>query len=598
MSFKLSDLKENNSDLLELLTQHIPDMLWAKDTNGNYLYANKTICEGLLMAKDTQEPIGKNDVFFALREREAHKDKPDWHTFGELCFNSDIDVIEQNKAMRFEEYGNVKGEMLYLEVYKAPFYDEEGNIIGTVGSGRDITKLKKIQKDLESSLKSVDQHKELLEYQANHDSLTDLPNRTLFMDRLNQAVHTAKRNNNKVAILFIDLDDFKEINDSLGHEIGDKVLIKFAKRMNKNMRESDTLARLGGDEFCVILNNISENKSVLNFINKCMKSIKKPFLIGNSTFYIGMSIGVALYPMDGTSAELLLQNSDAAMYKAKEINKSSYSFYNSDMTQKAQDRIFIEAELRKAFKQDELKVYYQPQVDSKTDKLVGMEALVRWEHPTMGFINPDKFIPFAEETGMIVELDRIVMKKSMKQFKKWKLDGFHTGKLSLNLAMKQLEEKDFVEYLQKLVKENKLEYEMIEFEVTETSIMKNPEHSIEILKKISDLNISISVDDFGTGYSSLSYLKKLPIHKLKIDKTFVDELPNDDEDIAISKTIISLCKNLNLDVIAEGVESIEQKDFLLQNGCNSIQGYYYSKALSAEDMTEYLKNNNIGQIIE
>jgi len=591
MSFNLSDLQENNADLLELLTQHLPDMLWVKDVDGTYLYANKAICDGLLMAKDTQEPIGKNDVFFALREREAHKDKPDWHTFGELCFNSDIDVIEQNKAMKFEEYGNIKGQMLYLEVYKAPFYDENGKVLGTVGSGRDITKLKKIQQDLEQSLKTVDQHKELLAYQANHDALTDLPNRTLLMDRLAQAVNTAKRQNTKMAVLFIDLDDFKEINDSLGHEIGDEVLIKFAKRMNKKVRKSDTLARLGGDEFCVILNNISNIEDISNFIHKCMKSIKKPFLIGNSTFYIGMSVGIALYPNDGENAKLLLQNSDAAMYKAKENAQSSYSFYNADMTQKAQERIFLEVELRKAFKQDELIVYYQPQVDALKGELIGMEALVRWEHPTMGFVYPDKFIPLAEVTGMIVELDRIVMQKAVQQFKKWHDAGLKTGTLSLNLSTKQIEEEDFTSYVENLTNKSKYKGIKLEFEVTETQIMKNPEHSIETLENLSNLGISVSIDDFGTGYSSLSYLKKLPISKLKIDKTFVDGLPHDEEDIVISKTVVSLCKNLNLDVIAEGVERVEQKDFLVANGCHCIQGYYYSHPISAEDMTEYLQKN-------
>ena len=593
MSFKLADLKENNLDLLELLTQHLPDMLWVKDVDGKYVYANKAICDGLLMAKDVDEPIGKNDVFFALRERDAHRDKPDWHTFGELCFNSDVEVIKQNKAMKFEEYGNVKGKMLYLEVYKAPFYDADGKIIGTVGTGRDITELKKIQQDLEDSLNNIDKHKILLEYQANYDLLTGLANRTLFMDRLNQAISLAKRKNSKIAVLFVDLDNFKEINDSLGHEIGDKVLMEFATRINHKVRSSDTLARLGGDEFCIILNDIVEIENISKFILKCMESIKKPFLIGNSTFYVNMSVGVSLYPNNGESAKLLLQNSDAAMYKAKDNGKNAYCFYDSKMTQKAHERIFLETELRKALLEDQFKVYYQPQIDAATNEIVGMEALVRWEHPKLGLIYPNKFVPLAELTGMIVELDRIVMKKALNQFKQWAMDGIYKGKLSLNLAIKQLEEDDFIEFLQTLLKEINCVHTKIEFEVTETQIMKNPEQSIEKLKKISDLGINISIDDFGTGYSSLSYLKKLPINKIKIDKSFINDLPNDEEDIVISKTIISLSKNLNLDVIAEGVETNEQKDFLVANGCHLIQGYLYAKPISVEDMNRYLKDYNI-----
>ena len=261
MAFNLEDLREHNSGLLELLTEHLPDMLWVKDINGNYLYANKAICNNLLMAKDTQEPIGKGDVFFAMRERAAHKDKPDWHTFGELCFNSDQVVIDNNKAMKFEEYGNVKGKLMYLEVYKAPFYDKDGNIIGTVGAGRDITQLKQIQIDLQKSFEKLQLQQEQLEFQAQHDALTGLPNRILFMDRLTQSIHAAQRDKTLVAVIFIDLDNFKEINDSLGHHIGDKVLIEASKRMRAQLRSSDTLARLGGDEFAIIINNLKSNRN-------------------------------------------------------------------------------------------------------------------------------------------------------------------------------------------------------------------------------------------------------------------------------------------------------------------------------------------------
>ena len=587
-SFRIEDLKEHNSELLKLLTRHLPDMLWVKDLDGNYLYANQAICDGLLMAKDTQEPIGKGDVFFALRERELHKHIPGWHTFGELCFNSDIDVIKNDKAMKFEEYGNVKGELMYLEVYKAPFYDKDGKTIGTVGAGRDITKLKKIQSDLQRSLKILDEQRDKLEYQANHDALTDLPNRVLFLDRLNQSINVAKRDKEEIALLFIDLDHFKEINDSLGHIVGDKILVEFAKRINEKVETTDTFSRLGGDEFCIVLNNIDTIDSVSNFIVEIMETSKEPFAIENNTLYIGMSVGIAMYPHDGVSANALLRNADSAMYKAKDSGRNRYFFYDEEMTKKAMERVFLETELRKAFANDEILVYFQPQMNAQTNKLVGAEALVRWKHPELGLIYPDRFIPLAESTGMIVQLDRIVMKKALTQFKKWKEAGLNPGKLSMNLATKQLEEKDFVLFIQNLLTEEECCYENIEFEVTESQIMKDPDKSIKILQEINDLGISISIDDFGTGYSSLAYLKRLPIKKLKIDKSFVDNLPEDLEDVAISKTIISLCKILNLKVIAEGVETLEQKDFLVQNGCMFIQGYFYSKPLNIEDMTEFL----------
>lgn len=590
MPFKLEDLKENNSNLLLLLTEHLPDMLWVKDIEGNYIYVNQAICDNLLMAKDREEPIGKNDVFFATRERELHKDDPNWHTFGELCFNSDLDVIEHNRVMKFDEYGNVQGKFLFLEVYKAPFCDKDGKIIGTVGAGRDITELKNNQIELQNSLKILDEQKKELEYQTNYDSLTGLPNRMLFMDRLEQSINIAKLNKRELAILFIDFDHFKEINDSLGHHIGDQILVEFTHRIEKKVEKSDTLSRFGGDEFSVILNNIENMDSVSNFIVDIMELLEKPFRAGNKDLYITMSIGIAMFANDGDTPNTLLKNADAAMYRAKENGRSTYSFYNEEMTKKASDRVNLETQLRDAMFKDEFVVYFQPQRDAKKKKLVGMEALVRWQHPTRGLLSPDKFIPIAELSGLIVELDRIVMKKAMLQFNIWSKQGLNPGKLAMNLPIKQIQSDDFFDFMELHLRDDCRNYYNIELEVTESQIMSNPEESIKVLQKLHDLGIAIAIDDFGTGYSSLAYLKRLPISKLKIDKSFVDNLPQDAEDVAISRTIINLCTSLNLKVIAEGVETQEQNDFLVNNGCSFIQGYLYSKPLSAEKMTQYLEN--------
>jgi diguanylate cyclase (GGDEF)-like protein len=584
--------KEHNSELLELLTANLPDMLWVKDLEGKYLYVNQAICDGLLMAKSIEEPIGKGDVFFAKRERALHKDKPEWHTFGELCFDSDQVVIDNDKAMRFEEFGNVKGKLLYLEVNKAPFYDENGTTIGTVGTGRDITELKKTQFDLEESLKQLEYQRQQLEFQANHDILTALPNRVLFLKDLVQNIKTAKEEQNIMAVLFIDLDNFKEINDSLGHDVGDKVLVEVSRRMQGVRRSSDTLARLGGDEFAIILNKLSSVEDVGSIVQEGMEILSQPLSIEHNTLYVSMSVGISIYPNDGQIAKELVKNADAAMYRAKQKGRNTYSFYNEEMTEKACERVFLETELRKALKNDDLLVYFQPQMDGRNNTIVGMEALVRWRHPDRGMIFPDKFIPLAELTGMIVELDRLVMRKAITAFTQWHTAGLNPRKISLNLAIKQLAEEDFIAFVTELVGDRKYLLNMLEFEVTETQVMSNPQESIATLQKIHDLGILLSVDDFGTGYSSLSYLKKLPISKLKIDKSFVDELPNNSEDVAIAKTIISLCKSLGLSVIAEGVENLEQKDFLLANGCHYIQGYLYSKPLSQEDMTHFLKEYN------
>ena len=588
MAFELKDFNIDSFGLLKLLTKNLNDLLWVKDLEGNYIYANQALCDKFLLAKDINEPIGKNDNFFTLREQKKYKNIPNWHTFGGLCQSSDIDVILNKKPLKIEESANIKGELLILEIYKEPFYNSDGDIIGTIGTARDITDLKKTQEELQKSLKILKEQRKELEYKAHYDLLTSFPNRILFMDRLEQSINLAQRYKRKIAVLSIDLDHFKEINESLGHNIGDKVLLKLSKRLKKEMRISDTLSRLEGDEFGIILNDIDDIENITELLTKKMQILSAPTYIDAHTLYISMSVGISIYPNDGDNAESLLKNAITAMYKAKSDGRNTYSFYDEAMTEKAFERVFLQTALKKALLEDELIVYFQPQIDAKQNRLVGMEALVRWQHPTMGIINPDKFIPLAEATGMIVELDRIVMKKALSQFKEWHNSGLNPGKLSLNLAIMQLEETDFLDFLRKMIGTCKCHYEEIEFELIESQIMQNPKKSITALKKISALGISIAVDDFGTGYSSLSYLKSLPINKLKIDRSFVQDLPYNDEDAAISKTIISLCQNLNLTVIAEGVENEGQKNFMLENGCDFIQGYYYSQPLCIKDMTEFL----------
>jgi len=483
----------------------------------------------------------------------------------------------------------VKGKLLYLEVFKAPFYDKEGNIIGTVGAGRDITDLKNAQLQLEKSFKTLKEQQEMLSYQATHDTLTNLPNRILFHDRLKQSLKYADKYHQSLAILFIDLDNFKDVNDLLGHTVGDKVLLEATKRLTELVDSPDSIARLGGDEFSIILNDITTKHQVEEKINTYMDAMKEAFIIDNNFLHISMSIGISMYPEDGNNISTLLQFADVAMYQAKINGKHTYSFYNEEMTKKAQEKTTIERELRKAFEEDLLEVYYQPQINAKTHNIVGMEALVRWNHPSMGLIYPERFIALAETNGMILELDRIVMKKAIKQFFEWSHDGLNPGKLSLNLSMKQIEEEDFFEFIKDFLLGNGFSYHNIEFEITETQLMRNPERSIQTLKKISDLGITISVDDFGTGYSSFLYLKRLPISKVKIDKSFIKGLPDNNEDQIISKAIIDLCKNLNLEIIAEGVETNEQKQFLLDNGCELIQGHLFYPALSITQVDSLLK---------
>ncbi len=447
---------------------------------------------------------------------------------------------------------------------------------------RNITEKKRAQEKL------IKQQEELL-YQAYHDALTGLPNRVLLYDRLAQGIEKVKRDDTKLALLFIDLDRFKEINDSLGHDIGDEVLKIVTARLNQVTRDEDSLARLGGDEFTILMQNLNDGQDASILAQKILKVLSEPIKVEDNELYISSSIGISLCPEDGDKAKDLLKYADSAMYRAKDEGRNNFQFYSSDMTKIAFERVVMEASLREALKREEFVVYYQPQINATKDILIGMEALVRWKHPSLGIVSPDKFIPLAESTGLIVELDRFVMKSAISQVAKWYKDGLNPGILALNLSVKQLQQKDFLDFLKAIMKKYDYKSEFLELEVTESQIMENPKEAVKILNEIQDLGIELAIDDFGTGYSSLAYLKKLPIDKLKIDHSFVKELPFDDEDVAITRAVIALAKSLNLKIIAEGVETKKQRDFILENGCENIQGYYYSKPLSSYKMKIFLK---------
>lgn len=485
-------------------------------------------------------------------------------------YNTDTYLLKKSK------------KLIAVSLSLSLLHNEIGDSIGMVFYAQDIT----IRKKAEEALK---EQKDILAYRAYHDSLTNLPNRLLFNDRLTQTIKKAKRNNLKVALLFIDLDHFKEINDSLGHDIGDEVLKIITSRLKDTLRDKDTLARLGGDEFTVILGDLEEVQNVSSISSKILIALSKPIIIQENTLYVSSSIGISIYPDDGNNTQDLLKFADSAMYKAKNEGRNNYQFYDSIMTEKAFERVFMETNLREALKKGELVVYYQPQVDGNTNKLIGIEALVRWRHPTMGLVPPAKFIPLAESTGLIIEIDEFVMRTAMKQLSTWYKKGLNPGILAMNLSMRQLQQQKFTKAFANLIKETNCEAKWLELEVTEGQIMAHPEKAVKILKDINNLGVDLAIDDFGTGYSSLAYLKKLPLNKLKIDQTFIKDLPGNDEDASITKAVIALGQSLKLNIIAEGVETKEQKDFIIESGCDNIQGYFYSKPVPAKDLENILK---------
>jgi diguanylate cyclase (GGDEF)-like protein len=570
---KSNDILEDSLRLINNIIDTVSVRIFWKDKNGTYLGANKLFLEDAkLSSKD--EIIGKNDFQMPWGKTEAKLYRDD----DLQVMNSDISKIN------FEEIQtNDKGEVTVLLTSKIALKNTNEDIIGVLGSYMDITKQRKIEDELR-------EQKVILSHQAQHDALTGLPNRVLFNDRLEQAIEKAKRNNSKVALLFIDLDHFKEINDSLGHDIGDEILKEVTHRLRGTIRDEDTVARLGGDEFTVILEDLNQGQDASSIAAKLLESLAKSMHINDNVLYVSSSIGISIYPDDGVSAKDLLKFADSAMYKAKDDGRNNFQYYNASMTELAFERVVMETSLRAALKNNEFIVYYQPQVNGATDKLIGMEALVRWQHPTMGLVAPDKFIPLAESTGLIVELDRYVMKRAMMQISQWYEQGLNPGVLAMNLAIKQFQRQDFIPMFKELMQETNCQAEWLELEVTEGKIMTHPEESIKILNEISDLGIELAVDDFGTGYSSLAYLKRLPIDKLKIDQAFIRDLPDDEEDAVITKAVIALSKSLNLKVIAEGVETKEQRDFLVENGCKKIQGYFYSKPIPADELELILRN--------
>ena len=572
------ELEEQNEILkqAQLKSQHqaqmieqIHDSIISSDLNGIITSFNNG--SEILLGYKADEIIGKHATTLHPKEDFKKVDKT-------------IEILIKNGAYHSEfRFVKKSGKVIDTDLSLSLLKDEKGNPIGMIAYAQDITSRKQMELELEDQ-------RIILYHQAHHDALTNLPNRVLFNDRLEQAIEKAKRNNTMVALLFIDLDHFKEINDSLGHAVGDEVLKMVTNKLKDVIRHEDTIARLGGDEFTVVLEDIAEAEDASLIATKILKVLSKSMSVDDNVLYVSSSIGISIYPEDGESTQNLLKYADSAMYKAKSEGRNNFQYYNSTMTELALERVVMETSLRNALKEKQFVVYYQPQVNANTNKLIGMEALVRWQHPTMGLVPPDKFIPLAESTGLIVELDRFVMKTAMTQIAQWYKDGLNPGKLAMNLAIKQLKQTDLIEILQKLIQETACKTEWLELEVTEGQIMQNPEEAIKLLTQISGLGIELAVDDFGTGYSSLAYLKRLPIDKLKIDQAFVRDLPDDEEDAGITKAVIAFAKSLNLKVIAEGVETKEQKDFLIENGCENIQGYYYSKPIPADELEGMLKN--------
>ncbi|MDD5028834.1 MAG: EAL domain-containing protein [Rhodoferax sp.] len=684
--------------LLRLVTDNVPDMIWAKDLDKRYLFANKAICEQLLLAQDTDEPVGKSALFFAQRQRASHPDNPHWHTFGELCQDSDALTLTSGQAGQFDEFGNVSGQPLYLDVRKAPLTDEHGQVIGVVGTARDVTVERATQEKLRIAaavlanssealvLSDADNHiidvnpaytrltgytlaevagkdpgilhsgkhdkafyrdmwaqinatgswqgeiwnrrkdgqiyaewltintlynddasvhrrvglfsditdkkrsEELVWTQANFDTLTGLPNRRMFLDRLEQDLKKAHRGGFKLALMFVDLDHFKEINDTLGHAVGDQLLKQAAERIAACARESDTVARIGGDEFTVILAELLDTTGIDRVAQNILVSLARPFEIGPGPCFVSASIGITLYPSDSLLPQDLMKNADQAMYVSKDTGRNRFSYFTRAMQSAAMYRLHLQEDLRQALAEQQFVLHYQPIVALPSGQIHKAEALLRWTHPVRGTVGPAEFIPVAEDCGLIHALGDWVFAQACAQAKAWRTRLDPGFQVSVNLSPLQLQTGAEQFHWRAHMQAQQLSGAAVVLEITEGLLLDKSAAVTAELLAYRDAGIQVAIDDFGTGYSAMAYLKQLDIDYLKIDRSFVRNLGLQTSDHALCEAIVVMAHKLGLRVIAEGVETAVQRDLLQAMGCDFAQGYLFAKALPPDEFERFVRN--------
>ena len=552
---------------LNAILSYSPALISVKDLDGNVMLASEHF--KLMANVDDTGLVGKNvfDIYPEVIARAM------W----------DLDVAARNEQQIFErelELLHKDGSLHTYLLVKFPLRNKEGNIFGVATIGTDISE----RKIAENALR---EQQTRLNYMAFHDPLTALPNRALFYDRINHSLARAKRSSSKIALLLLDVDRFKNINDSLGHDAGDILLQAIAQRLHEGVRDMDTVARLGGDEFVVVLEGIHDINDVVFVANKLLATLARPMDISDHEISTTVSIGVSLYPEDGTEADELLKHADIAMYKAKELGKNNCQFYTKGMNATAVNYLLLENELRRAIEQEQLTLHYQPQFDLHSGELMGVEALVRWQHTKRGLISPIHFIPLAEETGLIVPIGEWVLREACLQQQRWLKAGLNIGTVAVNLSPRQFRQKDFPGKVKAILAETGLPAKYLELEITESSAMEHAGEAIKQLKELRQMGLFLAIDDFGTGYSSLAYLQRFPIQKLKIDRSFVNDITEGSTDSAIAKSIIGLAHNMKMRVVAEGVENPVQADWLRANGCDQVQGFLYAKPMNVEQLESH-----------
>ena len=495
------------------------------------------------------------------------------------------DLAEETVLPHFFEVGSVKdipyqlvrknGEVIDVLISAKSVRDENGKILHSMAGIIDITERKKAEEESQRL--------------AHYDSLTGQPNRFLLKERLQHALVQAQRDENKVGVLFVDLDRFKWVNDTLGHACGDKLLQRVARKLQDCVRQGDTVARFGGDEFVIILYGFSSDDEPPHFAQRFLETLAQPVTLKGVEVFNSASIGIAIYPMDGKDVETLLRNADTAMYAAKEHGRNTYQFYSGEMNERVMARLGMETRMRRALKEKEFFLEYQPQFDLRSRRISGVEALVRWQDPDLGLIQPKDFIGVAEECGLIYPLGEWVLSTACAQAKTWHENGFPLVRMAVNVSSTQFRRHDFIDMVEDKLQHSGLSPEFLEIELTESVVMEDIQQGLERLTDLKVRKIKLAIDDFGTGYSSLLYLKLFPFDRIKIAQEFVQDIPGDPEDVAIVEAILAIAGNLNLEVIAEGVETRSQFDYLYSCRCGEIQGYYFSRPQPADNLTSFMQ---------
>ena len=537
------------------------DSIVITDNDGNIISANPAFSE--ITGYAIEEVVGKNPRILNAGKQPREFYEEMWKTLRQYGYWNG-EVWNRRKD------GGIYAGRLSINVLR----DEAGNVSHYIGVTSDITEYKAAQERIRNL--------------AYFDQLTGLPNRSLLRDRVNQLIATAQRERQEFAVLFIDLDNFKNVNDSLGHHAGDLLLQGVAERLSASVREMDTVSRLGGDEFVVILPGVGA-EGAKQVARKIISQIANIYSIESHNLTVTTSMGISIYPVDATDMESLLKHADTALYRAKAKGKNDYALFTEEMKFAVYERMTLEIELRHALLNEELLLYYQPQINQATGHVIGMEALLRWQHGELGMIPPDQFIPIAEECGLIIEMGAWVIREACRQNRQWQLSGLPAIPVAVNVSAKQLKNAELFETVNAALRDTSLNPMYLELELTEHAVMEDVELAISQMRKIEESGVKFVMDDFGTGYSSLAYLKQLPLVKVKIDKAFVRELPLHSDDRVIANAITMLAHSLHLTVVAEGVETKSQVDILLGQGCDSVQGFYYSRALPPQEFAAFLR---------